>query len=396
MQTTFVPRHTTISFAAKKPNKSVALPNNSQGIIKNTPSPGLTFGGVTRSKPESDHDTFVFNGATYYAQDGINGPDDRDMTELREAKVAAEREHQSLATGGAESISGINKPGSDEDGPTQQTLSMLTGKLAAKAEGSGKESLPDNLLKDRVAVVTGAASGIGLSTAKSLAESGAKVVLTDFNKRNLQAAKGYLEAKKLQVETMPLDVTKTDEVNKTADEVVKRFGKVDILVNNAGIALSNIKAEDMTDERWDKVFDVNMKGTMRCTRAFGRYMLEQKSGSIVNVGSMSGFIVNRPQPQSHYNASKAAVHQYTKSVAAEWADRNVRVNVVAPTYIETPLNKEYIDGNPDMYKRWIDGTPMGRMGQPEEVASVVKFLASDAASLMTGAIVPADGGYSLW
>jgi NAD(P)-dependent dehydrogenase (short-subunit alcohol dehydrogenase family) len=140
---------------------------------------------------------------------------------------------------------------------------------------------------------------------------------------------------------------------------------------------------------------VNLNGTFWCARAFGRHMLAQGSGSIVNVGSMSGFIVNRPQGQAHYNASKAAVHHLTKSLAAEWGGRGVRVNAVAPTYIATPINA-FADKSSEMYRRWIDGTPMGRLGEPEEVASVVHFLASDAASLMTGAVVLADGGYTCW
>jgi NAD(P)-dependent dehydrogenase (short-subunit alcohol dehydrogenase family) len=124
-------------------------------------------------------------------------------------------------------------------------------------------------------------------------------------------------------------------------------------------------------------------------------MLAAKSGSIVNIGSMSGFIVNKPQEQAFYNASKAAVHHLTKSLAAEWGLRGVRVNAVAPTYINTPLNAFVFD-QPEMYEAWIGGTPMGRMGEVSEIASVVLFLAGNAASLMTGSVVVVDGGYTCW
>jgi NAD(P)-dependent dehydrogenase (short-subunit alcohol dehydrogenase family) len=250
-------------------------------------------------------------------------------------------------------------------------------------------------LDGRVALVTGGGRAIGLACVEALAEAGAKVIIADFDAK--VAAEGQAEMKKKghAVETVIMDVTKTDQVNKVADEVVKRHGKIDILVNNAGIARSETPAETVADEHWLNVIDVNLNGTFWCCRAFGKHMLARKSGAIVNIGSMSGFIVNKPQEQSYYNASKAGVHHLTKSLAAEWGARGVRVNAVAPTYIATPLN-EFVKSKPDMYSAWIGGTPMGRLGEVEEIASVVLFLASDAASLMTGSIVLADGGYTCW
>ena len=250
-------------------------------------------------------------------------------------------------------------------------------------------------LDGRVAVVTGGGRAIGLACVEALAEVGAKVVIADHDPAI--AAEGQAAMRKAghQVEVVEMDVTKPAQVTAAAEDLARRMGGVDILVNNAGIARSDTPAEKVADEHWLNVLDVNLNGVFWCCRAFGGHMLASGKGAIVNVGSMSGFIVNRPQPQSYYNASKAAVHHLTSSLAAEWGARGVRVNAVAPTYIDTPLNRFGME-NPEMFKYWIDGTPMKRMGTVEEIGSVVLFLASDAASLLTGTIVLADGGYTCW
>ena len=251
-------------------------------------------------------------------------------------------------------------------------------------------------LDGRVAVVTGGGQGIGAACARALGEAGAIVVVADFMPDRVEASVAELKKLGIKAHGSRMDVTKSQEVDAAAAQISKSHGRVDILVNNAGVAKSDVRAEDTTDAHWRHHMDVNVDGLFWCCRAFGRLMLAQGKGSIVNIGSMSGFIVNKPQPQSFYNASKAAVHHLTRSLAAEWGARGVRVNAVAPTYIETPLTAFGINESPEMYKVWLEMTPMGRVGQPDEIASVVHFLASDAASLMTGSIVLADGGYCCW
>jgi NAD(P)-dependent dehydrogenase (short-subunit alcohol dehydrogenase family) len=250
-------------------------------------------------------------------------------------------------------------------------------------------------LDGRLAVVTGGGQGIGLACLEALGEAGAKIILADRDSKVTEAALAKLKAGGYDAEAVIMDVTDSKRVAEVADQLAAKYGKIDILVNNAGIARSETPAETVTDEHWLNVIDVNLNGTFWCCRAFGKHMLDAGSGAIVNIGSMSGFIVNKPQEQSYYNASKAAVHHLTKSLAAEWGARGVRVNAVAPTYVATPLNA-FVKSNPKMYDAWIGGTPMARLGEVEEIASVVLFLASDAASLMTGSVVLVDGGYTCW
>jgi NAD(P)-dependent dehydrogenase (short-subunit alcohol dehydrogenase family) len=244
------------------------------------------------------------------------------------------------------------------------------------------------------AVVTGGGRAIGLCCVQALAEAGADVVVIERGEADAQEALA-LRDKGYEIDIRIGDVTDSARMEAIATELADAGRPATILVNNAGIGQSGIPAQDVTDADWLRMMDVNVNGVFWCSRAFGRHMVAAKRGAIVNLGSMSGIICNRPQPQTPYNVSKAAVHHLTRSMAAEWAAHGVRVNAVAPTYIETPMVMA-VEANRDRIPVWLADTPMGRMGTPEEVASAVLFLASSAASLMTGAIVNVDAGFTCW
>lgn len=250
-------------------------------------------------------------------------------------------------------------------------------------------------LSSQVAVITGGAKNIGLACATALGEVGAKVVITDID--DDAGALALEELKKLGIDATyyHLDVCNSAEVTAVADAVQTQFGRIDILVANAGICF-NTPGETMPDAEWLRVVDVNLNGVFYCDRAFGKHMLDNPNGGkVINIGSISGMIAPKPQPQCHYNATKAAVHMLTKSLASEWASRGVRVNAVAPTYIETDITKRGM-ANKEWFDTWMEMTPIHRMGKPSEISSVVLFLASDLSSLMNGSVVVADGGYTAW
>ncbi|TIX87689.1 SDR family oxidoreductase [Rhizobium sp. P44RR-XXIV] len=244
------------------------------------------------------------------------------------------------------------------------------------------------------AVVTGGGRAIGLCCVQALAEAGATIVVIERNEADAEEALA-LRDKGYDIELRVGDVTDSDRIEAIATELADSGRPATILVNNAGIGQSGIASQDVTDADWLRMMNVNVNGVFWCSRSFGRHMIAMKRGAIVNLGSMSGIICNRPQPQTPYNVSKAAVHHLTRSMAAEWAPRGIRVNAVAPTYIETPMVLA-VEANRDRIPVWLGDTPMGRMGTPEEVASAVLFLASSAASLMTGAIVNVDAGFTCW
>jgi NAD(P)-dependent dehydrogenase (short-subunit alcohol dehydrogenase family) len=250
-------------------------------------------------------------------------------------------------------------------------------------------------LRGRTAVVTGGGRGIGREIARTLASAGADVAIAEFDPVTSEDAANNLRELGRRSISITTDVRDPASVNAMAAKALEFFGHIDILVNNAGIA-QHVPAEDMSDKDWLNLMNVNLNGLFWCCRAVGKHMLERKSGAIVNIGSMSGSIVNKPQPQAAYNASKAAVIMLTKSLAAEWADRNVRVNSVSPGYIASEMTLKALEIHADWTPIWNGMTPMGHMGDPVDVAHAVWYLASDAAKYATGTDLIVDGGYTAW
>jgi NAD(P)-dependent dehydrogenase (short-subunit alcohol dehydrogenase family) len=247
-------------------------------------------------------------------------------------------------------------------------------------------------LTGKVAVVTGGNRGIGKGIAVALAEAGAAVAVAARDETRNEAAVAELKALGADAIAVRTDVASRDDLVRMRDVVTAELGPIDVLVNNAGVGTRG-EALEVDDAEWQRVMSVNLDAVWRASQVVGEQMVARGTGSIVNIGSISALIINRPQWHATYAISKAGVHHLTRSLAAEWAPAGVRVNAIAPGYVKTEIAD--ID-KPEYRHYWVDEVPMQRYATPAEIAPTAIYLAGDASSFVTGSIVVVDGGYTLW
>jgi NAD(P)-dependent dehydrogenase (short-subunit alcohol dehydrogenase family) len=248
-------------------------------------------------------------------------------------------------------------------------------------------------LSGRVAVVTGASSGLGVTMARGLAAAGAKVVIAARRKERLDELAAELQSAGGEALAVACDVCREQDVDTLVNTTIDRFGRVDILVNNAGVT-NQAPAERETLDDFRQVMEVNLTATFLCSQRFGRAMLEAGSGSIINIASIMGILGVGVIPQASYNASKGAVVNLTRELAAQWARRGVRVNAIGPGWFPSEMTDEMMTD--EKSERWIRrNTPMGRPGNPDELVGALILLASDASTFITGQTIYVDGGWSI-
>ncbi|HRO11401.1 SDR family NAD(P)-dependent oxidoreductase [Amaricoccus sp.] len=244
-------------------------------------------------------------------------------------------------------------------------------------------------LDGKTALVTGATRGIGLGIATALAEAGAHVIMSSRQPKPevVQA----LKDRGFRIDYLQADVSRPAEVRKLVEDAAAIDGRLDILVNNAGVAQHGT-THDFTEAHYRKIMDINLDSVFYACQAALGPMRRQKGGVILNIGSISGYISNIPQPQAAYNASKAGVHMLTKSIASDYAADNIRVNAIAPGYIDTDMTAGGF-ANPDWAPTWRSMTPMPKVGTPEDIGAAALYLCSDASGYVTGEVLVIDGGY---
>ncbi|HET9740245.1 MAG TPA: SDR family oxidoreductase [Solirubrobacteraceae bacterium] len=249
-------------------------------------------------------------------------------------------------------------------------------------------------LAGKVAVVSGGARGLGLSMARALARHGVRVGLVDLLEEVETSAARLADELGVDAVGLRADVTSVGSVAAAFARVTEVLGSPSLLINAAGVTVWE-DSLDVGPESWRRVIDINLTGTFLCCQALGRACRDGgHPGAIVNVSSMSGRVVNVPQHQTSYNASKAAVDQLTRSLAVEWAELGVRVNAVAPGYFLSDMTRQFTEANPELAERWRGMIPLGRMGEPQDLDGLVVLLCSDASSYLTGQSIVIDGAYT--
>ncbi len=251
-------------------------------------------------------------------------------------------------------------------------------------------------LDDKRALVTGGSRGLGRAMAQALAEAGADLVLIGRELATLQRAQVDFTGLGRRVDVLVADVGVPAEAERVCEEALTRFGPIDILINNVGGRRISIPTEEMPLAQWQHILDLNLTSAFLCCKRIGGDMVKRRAGSIINVASISGMVVNRGIHGRSYETSKAALIAFTKTLAVDWAPHHVRANAIAAGGFLTDPNRRWFLEKPELKHTFESMVPMGRLGEPEEIGPLAVYLASDASSYMTGAAVVIDGGYTLW
>ncbi|WP_252312256.1 SDR family NAD(P)-dependent oxidoreductase [Sinobaca sp. H24] len=247
-------------------------------------------------------------------------------------------------------------------------------------------------VEGKTIVITGANKGLGLAVAEMLAEAKADVALVARDEAGLKAAAEKIKADGFNAEYFAFDLTNTNELPSFFESIYQKFGKIDVLINNAGTNIP-VRAEEVTEEQWDQIHDINLKSVFFASQAAGKWMIKQGRGKIINMSSQMAFVGY--YKRAAYSSSKGGITQLTKSLAVEWAPHHINVNAIAPTFIETPMTAKMFE-DPDFRRDVLANIPMGRLASAEDIFGAVLLLASSSSDMITGHTLRVDGGWTVW
>jgi gluconate 5-dehydrogenase len=251
-------------------------------------------------------------------------------------------------------------------------------------------------LDGKRALITGGSRGLGKAMARALAEAGADVILVGRDAASLRLAQEELQGLGRRVHLVPADISTPADAERMCERAVADHGPIDVLINNVGGRRISVPTEELAVEDWQRLMDLNLTSAFVCCKRIGGEMIRRRAGKIVNVASIAGMVVNRGIQGRVYETAKAALIAFTRTLAADWAGSNVNVNVIVPGGFWTDPNRRWFREKPQWQETFLNMVPMGRLGEPEEIAPLALYLASDASSYMTGAALVIDGGYTLW